>query len=74
MDEKHAVNLTTKLGGIFISIISFFYEKSLIVSFFSKYHVIFLMINNFTSMTLLENVQEVSSMYHRSIIILWLYN
>lgn len=50
-------------------------KKSHSLTFVFKIPVIFLIINNLTSMTLLEKMQqEVSSMYHGSIIILWSYN
>ena len=65
MDYKDDANLTTQTDGIFISIYKFFLRKksqSLIFAF--KIPVIFLMINNLTSMTLLE---KWGKKYHRSI-------
>lgn len=75
MDYKDDANLTTQTDGIFISIYKFFLRKksqSLIFAF--KIPVIFLMINNLTSMTLLEKwgkkyhqcIMEVSSYYGRT--------
>lgn len=75
MDYKDDANLTTQTDGIFISIYKFFLRKksqSLIFAF--KIPVIFLMINNLTSMILLEkwgkkyhrSIMEVSSYYGRT--------
>lgn len=73
MDYKDDANLTTQTDGIFISIYKFFLRKkshSLIFAF--KIPVIFLMINNLTSMILLE---KWGKKYHRSIMeVSWKYH
>ena len=75
MDYKDAANLTTQTGDIsIINIQVFSAKKSHSLIFALKIPVIFLMINNLTSMTLLEKcgkkyhqcIMEVSSYYGRT--------
>lgn len=75
MDYKDAANLTTQTGDIsIINIQVFLQKKSHSLIFALKTPVIFLMINNLTSMTLLEKcgkkyhqcIIEVSSYYGRT--------